>query len=152
MTIAPIVRTVTVKAPPARAFELFASHIADWWPRGQTVGKKPHVALVIEPRTGGKWFERDADGVETHWGHVLDWQPPTRLLLAWQLSTSWAFDPNLHTEVELIFAPNGNGTLVTLTHRNLEQFGTDAVTHVASLGNGWPTKLVQFQTFADAQP
>ena len=152
MTIAPIVRTVTVKAPPARAFDLFATHIADWWPRGQTVGKKPHLALVIEPRAGGKWFERDEDGVETHWGRVLAWEPPTRLLLSWQLSTSWAFDPTLSTEVELTFAPTADGTLVTLEHRNLERFGTTAVTHAASLGSGWPTKLVQFQTFADAQP
>ncbi len=151
MTITPLVRTVTVKAPPARAFELFANHIADWWPRGQTVGKKPHVALVIEPRAGGKWFETDEDGVETQWGQVLAWEPPTRLLLCWQLRTSWAFDPNLMTEVELTFAPADGGTLVTLEHRNLERFGATAVTHAASLGRGWPTKLIQFQAWADQQ-
>jgi len=149
MTIAPIVRTVTVKAPPDRAFDLFVNHIADWWPRGQTVGKKPHVALVVEPRAGGRWFERDEDGAETNWGHVVAWEPPGRVLLCWQLSTSWSFDPALKTEVELTFTPSGTGTLVALVHRNLERFGADAGTHVASLGNGWPTKLVQFQTYAD---
>lgn len=152
MTIAPIARTVTVKVPPDRAFDLFVNNIADWWPRGQTVGKKPHVALVIEPRAGGRWFERDEDGTETNWGHVLAWEPPGRVLLCWQLSTSWSFDPALMTAVELTFTPDGSGTRVALEHRNLERFGADAEKHAASLGNGWPTKLVQFQTYADAQP
>jgi hypothetical protein len=42
MSIAPITRSVDVKAPPARAFELFATRMADWWPRGRTVAKQPH--------------------------------------------------------------------------------------------------------------
>jgi hypothetical protein len=78
MTIAPIVRKVQVKAAPERAFELFAAHMADWWPKGQTIGKNPHAAIVVEPRAGGQWLERDADGAETHWGKVLAWEPPGR--------------------------------------------------------------------------
>ena len=78
MSIAPIVRTIQVKAPPARAFDLFTSRIGDWWPKG--IGKAPHVAIVMEPRVGGRWFERDADGNETQWGKVLSWEPPARLL------------------------------------------------------------------------
>ena len=64
MTIAPIVRSVQVKAAPARAFDLFTSHIEHWWPKGRTIGKAPHVALVLEPWAGGQWFERDANGNE----------------------------------------------------------------------------------------
>ena len=56
MTIAPIVRSVHVKAAPARAFDLFTSHIEHWWPKGKTIGKAPHVALVLEPWAGGQWF------------------------------------------------------------------------------------------------
>ncbi len=71
MSIAPIVHTVDVKAAPARAFELFSQHMERWWPKGRTVGKNPHVAIVLEPHPGGAWFERDAEGNETHWGKVL---------------------------------------------------------------------------------
>lgn len=151
MSIQPIVRTVPVKAAPSRAFELFASRMADWWPKGKTIGRAPHVAMVMEPRAGGQWFERDADGNETHWGKVLAWEPPSRLLLGWQISSRWTYDPELLTEVELTFAPAaGGGTLVTLTHRNLERFGADAPSHAERLGGGWPTRLAEFAQYADA--
>jgi uncharacterized protein YndB with AHSA1/START domain len=150
MTIAPIVRKVTVKASPARAFELFCAHMERWWPAGRTVGKQPHVAIVMEPRPGGRWFERDADGVETHWGKVLAWEPPSRLLLAWQLNSQWQYDPQFLTEVELAFAPaDGGGTLVTLEHRDLERFGADAEKFAEQLGNGWPRFLADFSGYAD---
>lgn len=152
MTIAPIVHTIRVKAAPGRAFELFATHIGEWWPRGNTIGKAPHVVIVIEPRAGGRWFERDGEGRETHWGKVLAWEPPSRLLLGWQISCDWGYDPKLLTEVELTFAPaESGGTLVRLEHRNLERFGVDAVRHVEKLNGGWPTKLAQFATYADAR-
>jgi uncharacterized protein YndB with AHSA1/START domain len=150
MSIAPIVCTVQVKAAPARAFELFASHMEHWWPKGKTIGKAPHVAMVLQPRAGGRWFERDADGNETHWGQVLDWDPPSRLLLGWQINSEWGYDPDLLTEVELIFAPAmGGGTIVTLTHRNLERFGAEAARHAEKLGGGWPTRLAEFAQYAD---
>jgi uncharacterized protein YndB with AHSA1/START domain len=152
MSIVPIVRTIQVKAAPARAFDFFAAHMEHWWPKGRTVGKAPHVAIVIEPRAGGQWFERDADGVETHWGKVLAWEPPSRLLLGWQLNSQWTYDPVFLTEVELTFAPaEGGGTLVTLEHRNLERFGADASRHAESLGGGWHKFLANFAEYTNAQ-
>jgi uncharacterized protein YndB with AHSA1/START domain len=153
MSIAPIVRTVQVKVAPARAFELFTSRYGEWWPKGKTIGKAPHVAVVMEPHTGGKWFERDADGNETHWGHVLAWQPPSRLLLAWQINAQWTYDPEVLTEVEVTFVPAaGGGTLVTLEHRHLERLGADAERYAAQVGGGWPTMLGEFVRYADANP
>jgi uncharacterized protein YndB with AHSA1/START domain len=151
MSIAPIRQSVETKAAPARAFELFTSRMGDWWPRGKTVGK-PHAAIVIEPRNGGRWFERDEDGVEVQWGDVLAWNPPTGLLLAWRLNSQWTYDPAFETEVELSFdsLPNG-GTRVTLEHRHLERFGADAEKIAASLNGGWPTRIQNFAEFADAQ-
>lgn len=153
MTIAPIVRRVSVKAPPARAFELFAGHMEKWWPVGRTIGKAPHVAIVIEPRAEGRWFERDARGVETQWGKVLDWSPPARLLLGWQLNGAWTYDPDFRTEVEITFSlAEGGGTEVTLEHRNLERFGADAPKIAEQIGGGWPRILADFAGYADAQP
>lgn len=152
MTIAPIVCTIQVKAPPTRAFELFTTRMADWWPKGKTLAKVPHAAITLEPRAGGGWFERDADGNEIHWGKVLAWQPPSRLLLAWQITCDFGYDPNLVTEVELTFAPAaGGGTLVTLEHRNLERFGADAAGFAEKLGGGWPLRLAEFAAYADTQ-
>ena len=152
MSIAPIVRTVEVKAPPARAFDLFVTRMGQWWPKGKTIGKNPHADIVVEPRAGGGWFERDAAGNETRWGKVLAWQPPARLLLAWQLNCDFGYDPDLVTEVELTFAPaEGGGTVVRLEHRNLERFGADAARHAEKIRGGWPLRLAEFAEYANAQ-
>jgi uncharacterized protein YndB with AHSA1/START domain len=149
--IAPIVQTVEVKAPPARAFETFAASMGDWWPKGMTIGPSPHVAVVIEPRAGGRWYERDAEGRETDWGRVLAWEPPGRLLLAWQINSAWAFDPGFETTVEMSFAPlPSGGTRVTLEHRDLERYGADAAKHVEMLRGGWPGLMAGFAALADA--
>lgn len=150
MSIAPIVRSVEVKAAPAKAFELFATRMGDWWPRGKTIGPGEHAEVVVEPRAGGQWFERSADGVETHWGKVLAWEPPGRLLLGWQIGADWRYDPDFLTEVELTFAPLATGgTRVTLEHRDLERFGASAAAHRASLDGGWPTMLGEYARLVD---
>lgn len=152
MSIDPIIHRVTVKPAPARAFDLFTAHIGNWWPKGQTPGKSPQAVVIVEPHAGGKWFERDMEGNETQWGKVLEWEPPGRLVLGWQLNTQWRYDPALLTEVELTFthAENG-GTVVTLEHRNLERFGADAGMFIASITTGWPARVADFVRYADAQ-
>jgi uncharacterized protein YndB with AHSA1/START domain len=152
MTIAPIVRTVTVKAGPKRAFDLFVSNMERWWPLSHHIGKTPFTAVIMEPKVGGRWFERDASGAECQWGEVLAWEPPTRILLAWRLNARFEYDPTFLTEVELRFAPTAaGGTAVTLEHRNLERFGADAEKLAGELGGGWPSILADFAGFADVQ-
>ena len=151
MTIAPVIKSVTVKVSPERAFELFAAHMGRWWPVGKTVGKSPHAEIVLEPLAGGRWFERDAEGVETNWGKVLAWEPPMRLLLGWQLDSRYSYNPDLLTEVELTFAPaKGGGSIVTLEHRNLERFGDDAEKVAGQISVGWPEFLSEYAGYAEA--
>ena len=151
MSIAPIVKTLTVKPPPARAFELFVAHMGKWWPSARTPGKNPAVDVVVEPRQGGRWFERDAEGNETLWGEVLACEPPQRLLLGWRLSASFQYDPNFLTEVEITFAPAaGGGTTVRLEHRDLERYGTEAERLHGLISKGWPERLAEYQAYAAA--
>jgi uncharacterized protein YndB with AHSA1/START domain len=151
VSIAPILHSVEVKAPPRRAFELFTSCMGQWWPRGMTIGRNPHADILIEPKEGGRWFERDEEGNEAEWGRVLAWEPPKRVLLAWQIDAQWSYDPKLITAVELTFAPLADGgTRVTLEHRNLERFGQDAAKHADKLRGGWPTLVGHFAQYADS--
>jgi uncharacterized protein YndB with AHSA1/START domain len=150
MTVAPVVVTVEVKAPPARAFDIFTRQIGRWWPSGRTPAPNPHADIVIEPYPGGRWFERDADGGETPWGRVLAFEPPERLLLAWQLDSQFKFDPDFETEVELTFEPTEvGGSRVILEHRNLERFGADAEKIAGQVGAGWPRIIGIFAEFAE---
>ncbi len=151
MSIAPVLQSVEVKASPARAFELFTSHMGKWWPKGKTLGPNPHADIVIEPHPGGRWFERDAEGNEVQWGRVLAWEPPQRVLLGWQLNSQWRYDPDFLTELELSFAAlAGGGTRVTLEHRNLERYGADAEDYAGKLRGGWPTFVDHFARYANS--
>jgi len=151
MTIAPIVQTVNVAVAPQRAFELFTGRMGDWWMASHHIAEKPFVAIVIEPRTGGRWFERDADGGECPWGKVLDWDPPRRVLLAWQLKSDFSYDPDFVTELEIAFEPDGNGTRVTLTHNDLHKFGDAAPRVVAGMNEGWAALLGGFVDLANKE-
>ena len=151
MTIAPIVKSVSVAVPPERAFALFAGDIGRWWAPNMHIAPEPFTEIVIEPRTGGRWFERDAAGAECDWGKVLAWEPPARLLLAWQLDAGFAFDPDLITEVEVAFEPEGTGSRVTLTHRHLERFGPSAERIAGQLAGGWPGLVERFANYVQEE-
>lgn len=140
---APIRKEITVPAAPKRAFEVFTQGMHGWWPAEYT--RFPREAIVIEPRSGGRWFERGKEGSETTNGKVIDWQPPGRVLLAWQLDGQWQYDPKLVTELEVKFANDGNGgTHVTLEHRDLDRIGEGAEGTYAMLADGWGDLLKRF--------
>ncbi|SED94773.1 Uncharacterized conserved protein YndB, AHSA1/START domain [Rhizobiales bacterium GAS188] len=137
---APVRRSVEVKASPERAFEVFTAGFGDWWPHSHTISKGKLKTAVIEPRVGGRWYGEDEDGTTTDWGHVLAFEPPHRVTLAWQISGDWRFDPDLITEVEIRFTQiEGGLTRVELEHRNLERLGdkAEAMRESFDSPNGW---------------
>ena len=124
---APVRKSIVVKADAAHAFEVFTAGIGSWWPRSHSVGASPQTSVVMEPRSGGRWYEIGQDGSQCNWGKVLAFEPPSRLLLAWQINGDWKYDPALVTEVEVKFTSLGGGqTRVELEHRNIERFGDKA--------------------------
>src|SRR4051812_5253443 len=145
-------RTVTVKAPPERAFSVFTEGMGQWWPLAtHHIGTAAPVEVVVEPRPGGRWFERAEDGSECDWGRVLEWEPPRRLLLAWELSADWKYDPALVSEVEVRFEPGSDGgTVVSLEHRGLEGYGERAteMRDIFASQGGWQGMLEAYVTAA----
>lgn len=153
ITVAPVRKSVRVSAAPARAFEVFTAGFGRWWPRSHTISAVPQKEAVIEPRVGGRWFERGEDGSECEWGTVLAWEPPTRIVLGWQLDANFKFDPNVTTEVEVRFIPEGeNATRVELEHRHLERLGDQGELLREKVGspNGWGKLLEAFAAAAAA--
>jgi len=39
------------------------------------IGGSPIAAIVMEPGSSGRWYEKDEDGSECDWGTVLHWDP-----------------------------------------------------------------------------
>jgi uncharacterized protein YndB with AHSA1/START domain len=148
MSIAPVRAATEVRQPPARAFELFTGRMGDWWQEG-TPGENPAVAITLEPFPGGRWFEVDAAGGETQWGKVVEWRPPARVLLVWEMNSRFQHDPSVVTEIEITFSETASGgTRVALEHRKLEAYGADAERLAESISKGWPKQLAGFARLA----
>jgi uncharacterized protein YndB with AHSA1/START domain len=143
---APVRCTVHVDAAPDHAFNVFTAGIGRWWPKTHKTGPADLDRPIIEPREGGRWYELDVDGSEVEIGKVAAWEPPHRLVLIWQLTPEFAYDPELITEVEVLFTPDGDGTRVDLEHRDLERMGekADAMRETISGPGGWPSLLELF--------
>jgi len=121
-TLAPIVKTLVVPVSRERAFDHFTAGIGRWWPLAtHSVHGADARTAVIEPRVGGRLYERTADGREADWGEVRVWQPPARLVFSFM---KYAVDRPT-TEVEVTFETVGGGTRVTLEHRGWEQLGAE---------------------------
>jgi uncharacterized protein YndB with AHSA1/START domain len=121
-TATSIRKEVTVPAPPELAFEVFTQRFADWWP-DHHLSDGDVDTYILESRPGGRWYERTTDGRECDWGRVLEWEPPHRLLMSWNISARWQADPMLASEVEVTFRPVTDGTVVVLEHRHLDRAG-----------------------------
>lgn len=119
-------KQVRVKAPIDRTFSAFVEQMETWWPPTHHIAPEPFQAIFVEPRAGGRWYERDAQGNHCTWGHVLAWNPPHQVMLSWHLGPDWKFNPDVSkaSEVEIRFTSEGPAsTFVELTHSKLERHG-----------------------------
>jgi uncharacterized protein YndB with AHSA1/START domain len=127
-------KSVRVKADAEHAFRVFVEKMETWWPATHHIGKTPFEAIFVEPRVGGRWYERNTEGEQCNWGTVLKWDPPHGVTLSWHVgpaqhespASNWTFDPDPEraSEVEVRFTADGQGnTLVELEHSKLEKHG-----------------------------
>ena len=102
-------KTVRVQVPVKRAFSVFAEQMETWWPAAHHIRAQPFQAIFVEPRVGGRWYERDAHGNVCDWGQVLAWAPPHRVAFSWRLGPDFKFNPDLAkaSEVEIRFTAEG---------------------------------------------
>jgi hypothetical protein len=93
----------------------------------------PPSSEHCEGRSGGRWFERGADGSKCEWGRVLAYAPPTHVAVSWHLGPAFAYDPDpAHaSRVVVTFHEEGGGrTRVDLVHSDLDRHGA-RVAHCA---------------------
>jgi uncharacterized protein YndB with AHSA1/START domain len=134
----PVRKSLTVKTSVAHAFKVFTAGFDTWWPRGHHIGSSPMKKGIIEGFAGT----------------VLVWEPPLRLVLAWQITPAWKFEPDIAkaSEVEITFTPQDDGsTRVELEHRYFHRHGEGFEAMRAGVGspNGWGALLQIFATQAE---
>jgi uncharacterized protein YndB with AHSA1/START domain len=137
--------------PAENAFAFFTESFGSWWPADYHIGQADMADAIIEPRKGGRWYERGTDGTECDWGRVLVWEPPHRLVVTWQINGQWQYDddPGHASEIEVRFTPDGpEQTTVELEHRHLDRLVAGQAIHdTIGQGGGWTAIL---ETFAKA--
>ena len=142
---------ITVDAPIDRAFAVFTEQAY--------VNPDHHLRdvdmerTVLEPRVGGRWYERSVDGGECDWGRVLVYEPPHRIVLTWQITPDFAPepDPAKASEVDVRFvAEDEQRTRVELEHRALERHGEgwEKMRAAVDSPGGWPGELQRFAAVA----
>ena len=147
MTVEPLRLSFTVDCPVDHAFTVWTARISTWWPADHTVSADPGLRIVLEPRVGGRIFERTAAGTEHEWGEVTVWEPPRRLGYRWHLRRDRADA----TEVEITFTANGDaGTLVEIEHRGWERLGAAGPDRREANKGGWRTLLPHYVSAVSA--
>jgi len=132
-----IVKEVTVAAPQETAFNVFTRKMGLWWPKSHHVGSCPMTETILESGTNGRWYSKHEDGSEVNIGYVRTWDPFDQVVIIWQINGDFKVDPDLISEIEVQFIPEGPATTrVRLEHRDLDKLrgGTKVIDN---MDHGW---------------
>jgi uncharacterized protein YndB with AHSA1/START domain len=133
-------KTVTVDCAVEEAFRVFTSDAIRWWPVDSHSIHRTVSEIVFEPSAGGDVYEVSESGERSHWATVLAWEPPGRLVLAWNILNA----DTESTEVEVRFVPDGTGTRVELEHRGWERLAEGGADKRANYDTGWDFVLGEY--------
>ncbi|MBM0231643.1 SRPBCC family protein [Micromonospora sp. STR1_7] len=140
--------SLLVPGSPEHAFAVFTDELTDWWVTEYTwSGPEALAELGMEPRAGGMLYEIGPYGFRADWGRVLTWDPPRRLVFAWQIGPDRVPvpDPARASEVEVLFLPEGaERTRVELEHRHFDRHGEAAEGYRKALTAGWHELLSRY--------
>lgn len=81
------------------------------------------VEAVLDPRPGGT-CRINVNGVAPVLGEFVEVDPYRRIVFTWGWEARFFDMPPQSTEVEVLFTPDGEGTLVRLAHRRLPEEAT----------------------------
>ncbi len=113
-------KTIIVECGPDQAFVTWTDRINAWWPKGHAPSGDPASVLYMEPKAGGRFFERTPGGREHELGRVTVWEPPHRLVYDWYLGSG----VGRPTQVEVTFSPAGKGrTRIEVFHLGPDLIG-----------------------------
>lgn len=110
------------------------------------------ATAVVEPGSGGRWFERDESGRELPWGEVRAYEEGRRLVLSFAIGLDRQPTPAEEaSEVEVRFTPaDGERTKVAVEHRDFARHGEGAAKMREAMDSpqGWPLILAELRRAA----
>ena len=138
LVIEAVRKTITVDCAVEEAFRVFTADVQSWWPTDTHSIYGDAKEIVFEEREGGEVFEISENGEKGHWATVVAFEPPSRLVLAWEVNPK-----ALGTEVEVRFTADGPSARVDLEHRGWERLA-EAAEARASYDTGWDLVLARY--------
>lgn len=129
---------VTVPVPPDAAFRISTERPDEWLPPEHMFIRDPE-SITMEPRAGGRFYERGSDGAEVTRGTIVEWAPPGRVALTWRIGPGWrpVADDEHASVIVVDFNPaDGGATEVVLTYTHLERHGDMAPVLRSAIGQG----------------
>jgi uncharacterized protein YndB with AHSA1/START domain len=132
----PLFKEIYIKASPEQVFSFLSEHdkFLRWMER----------ALDIDARPGGI-FRLDPNGKEIVRGEFLEIDFPHRIMFSWGFEVGDMDVPLGSTVVEITLTPDGDGTILRLTHRDLPREGDVRARHEG----GWVHHLGRLQIVAE---
>jgi len=132
--VEPLRNTFELEVPAEHAFRTWTARIDQWWPRTHSWTQDPRLTVVLEPRLGGRLYERTPDGFDHDWGEVTIWEPSDRFGYLWHLKA----DRSDASDILVTFEPVTDArTRVTIEHTGWERLGADGLDwHDTEMG-GW---------------
>jgi uncharacterized protein YndB with AHSA1/START domain len=149
-----VTASIEVDTSKDRAFRVFTEEMAGWWPPEHHILESELAQMVVEPRAGGRIYDRGVDGSECCWARVLAYEPPDRFAFSWDINLAWKLesDPARASEVEVRFISlDGGRTRVELEHRRLERHGDGWEQMRDAVGSpaGWAGGLRVFAAYLE---
>jgi uncharacterized protein YndB with AHSA1/START domain len=146
VSVEPLRLSFRIECTPEHAFTVWTTKLSTWWPKGHTTSGDPDAVVVLEPRPGGRIFERTADGTEVDWGEITAWHPPHRLEYLWHIGRR----RDDATDVEVSFVDAGDGaTRLEIVHSGWERLGADGLAFREANTAGWGSLVPSFRAAAE---
>ena len=147
MSIDPLRLSFDIACPPEHAFEVWTARLSAWWPKGHSASGDPDTEITLEPRLGGRIFERTPDGTEIDWGEITSWDPPSGLGYLWHINR----DRSDATDVEIRFVDRGDGTTrLDIVHSGWERLGERGSSWREANTAGWSAMVPNFIRYVEA--
>lgn len=102
---------LAIGEPVSKVWDAFVENASLWWPPTLYSVVEPQ-GFVVEPRVGGRLYERCASGEERLWFKVVSIEPQRSIGLSGQLCSP--FGPPVISQWRVEFVPTEHGTLVRI--------------------------------------
>ncbi len=146
--IEPLLVQLELRCSAAHAFATWTERFGLWWPAGHMTSGDPNATVHLEPRLGGRIYERTSDGQEIDWGEVTAWDPPFRLGYLWHIRRT----REAATDVLVLFSDTEyGGSRIRIEHTGWERLGQEGPSWRDANRGGWAGLLPHLKAAAEQE-